>query len=103
MPRRDGTGPMGRGPLTGRQMGYCGTGRGYNTARYGRRMGLGLGFGRGLARGARRYAYYDDYDMPVNYNMTPENEKSILQNEKTILESQLKEIKERLDGLNEEK
>ena len=23
MPRRDGTGPMGRGPMTGRGMGFC--------------------------------------------------------------------------------
>lgn len=34
MPREDGTGPMGQGPMTGRGLGPCGT-------------GMGRGFGRG--------------------------------------------------------
>ncbi|MFI4910479.1 MAG: DUF5320 domain-containing protein [Sedimentisphaeraceae bacterium JB056] len=55
MPGFDGTGPMGKGPLTGRQMGNCrqpqtafSGGRGF-----GRGMGRGLGAGRnsGLRRG----------------------------------------------------
>ena len=98
MPRRDGTGPMGTGPLTGRQMGYCRTGRGFNATRFGRGLGLGLGLGvgRGIGRGIRRFALNDDYYM------APENEKSVLQNEKSILESQLKDIKERLDTLDKE-
>ncbi len=50
MPRRNGTGPMGYGPLTGRGMGYCrgGAGVGYG---YGYGMGRGAGFGRGLGWG----------------------------------------------------
>ena len=38
MPYLDGTGPMGRGPLTGRGLGYCGAGLGLGC---GRRMGAG--------------------------------------------------------------
>jgi predicted Fe-Mo cluster-binding NifX family protein len=41
MPRQDGTGPMGKGPMTGRGAGLC-TGAG---------TGAGRGFGRGLGRG----------------------------------------------------
>lgn len=37
MPRRDGTGPNGYGPLTGRRMGNCS-----------RRSGYGMGYGRGM-------------------------------------------------------
>ncbi len=50
MPRGDRTGPAGRGPMTGRQMGY---GVGYNTPGYmnqgfrrGRFFGRGFGFRR---------------------------------------------------------
>lgn len=45
MPNRDGTGPEGKGPKTGRGLGSCGGGRG---------PGRGLGFGKGIGRGYRR-------------------------------------------------
>ncbi len=59
MPRGDGTGPMGMGPMTGRAAGFCagylapGTmnpipGRGFGFGR-----GRGAGFGRGLGLGFR--------------------------------------------------
>ena len=45
MPRGDGTGPRGFGPMTGRAAGYC---AGYSTPgfanSYGGRMGMGLAF-----------------------------------------------------------
>lgn len=43
MPLRDKTGPLGKGPLTGRGMGPCGTGTG-------RPIGPGRGLGRGMGR-----------------------------------------------------
>ncbi|NPV81792.1 MAG: DUF5320 domain-containing protein [Firmicutes bacterium] len=63
MPRGDGTGPMGLGPMTGRAAGYC---AGFPVPGYmnpvglwgggfWRRLGRGLGFGRG--RGWRRMYY----------------------------------------------
>ena len=51
MPNRDGTGPEGKGPRTGRQMGNCegAAGRGLGPRGLGLRRGLGRGMGRGFA------------------------------------------------------
>ena len=49
MPGRDGTGPMGRGAMSGRGLGAC---NGTNTVRYG--AGLGCGLGMRLGFGCRR-------------------------------------------------
>lgn len=59
MPRRNGTGPMGMGQMTGRGIGYC-TGYaapGYTNAGFG--MGRGIGFLRALRffGFARRYRF----------------------------------------------
>ncbi len=53
MPRGDGTGPEGRGPMTGRGLGYC---AGYSTPGFTKGVGRGLarGRGRGLGRGLGR-------------------------------------------------
>lgn len=73
MPRGDGTGPMGRGPLTGRKAGFC---AGYPIPGYsnsevpgmgmewGRRHGFRRGYGRGF--GLRYGCYYspDPYSGP---------------------------------------
>jgi hypothetical protein len=50
MPRRDGTGPMGMGPNTGRGLGAC---SGRNAVRYSTGLGLGLGLGFACRRGFR--------------------------------------------------
>mgnify|MGYP001767506792 CR=1 FL=1 len=57
MPRKDGTGPTGAGPMTGRGAGPCGggaagggLGRGFGRGRGG---GFGRGFGTGPGGGAR--------------------------------------------------
>lgn len=61
MPRRDGTGPMGQGSMTGKRMGFCNTnnvdnqdadiarGAGMGTVR-GSGSGMGLGRGAGMGR-----------------------------------------------------
>lgn len=80
MPRMDGTGPAGQGPMTGRGLGPCGTsgagtpqgipqqssswfgrllqlglgGLGLGTYGVGRGGGRGMGGGRGQGRGGRR-------------------------------------------------
>jgi hypothetical protein len=61
--KRDGTGPRGKGPLTGRGLGVCKTTKGKNkktkdveetVVENGLRLGRGLGpCGSGLARGRR--------------------------------------------------
>ena len=48
MPGMNRTGPEGLGPMTGRRMGLCGTGRGLGR---GLRNGFGAGFGRSVGPG----------------------------------------------------
>ena len=54
MPRGNGTGPNGSGPMTGRAAGYCaGNGLpGCASSSFGRGLGRGTGFGGGFGRGA---------------------------------------------------
>ena len=87
MPRGDGTGPAGMGPMTGRAAGYC---AGYQVPGYMNPVpgyGLGRGFGRGLGlgfRGARgrggnwrapnaaaAYGYGAQYQVPPAYSTSP--------------------------------
>ncbi|MHA1343713.1 MAG: DUF5320 domain-containing protein [Promethearchaeota archaeon] len=87
MPRGDGTGPAGLGPMTGRGLGYCagystpgymkGPGLGWGRGWWGRGRGLGWGrgwwgWGRGLGwgrgwwgRGWWRWGGYYPYATPV--------------------------------------
>lgn len=84
MPGGNGTGPLGRGPLTGRGLGPCGRGYfSYRRPRLGRRRGYGRGLG--------YYDYYEPY--PVDEN----TDRSFLENEKAMLEARLKDINEALD------
>ena len=59
MPRGDGTGPAGMGPMTGRAAGYCAGNSvpGFAGAAGGRGLGFGLGRGRGGGRGWRNWFY----------------------------------------------
>jgi hypothetical protein len=69
MPFRDGTGPMGRGPMSGRGMGPCAGGRGF-----------GRGFGR---RGVCRF--------PIT--ISKEEEKQMIEEEIESLKKRLEELK----------
>ncbi len=52
MPGRDQTGPEGKGPLTGRQLGNCRETNANNEMPFNRGIkGLGLGLGRGIRQG----------------------------------------------------
>ncbi len=82
MPGYDRTGPRGEGSMTGRGMGYCGTGRGFRRPGF-RRFGAGAGYGYG--RGYRR-AYYD---APV---VSPDEEKDMLKEEIEFLKSRLEQL-----------
>ena len=132
MPRGDGTGPMGQGPMTGRVAGYCagygvpgymnpyvgGRGPGYG---FGRGRGFGRGFGRGMGRG--RWFYGNPYFAgapyptgPVSYpfapdpaadpygvwQATPEQEKEMLVSQTKVLEEQLGDMKKRIAELEKE-
>ncbi len=115
MPRGDGTGPMGLGPMTGRAAGFCagysmpgyanpGFGRGY----FGRGRGF---FGRGGGRGWRNWYYATglpgwqaSMQMPVGAypyapDMTPKQEMDSLKDEADFLKKELEEIQNRIKTL----
>jgi len=93
MPRRDGTGPMGMGPMTGRGFGVCGSGF------YGRRNCYGTGFGR-RGYGPR---YGAGYGYGTGYGVKQDiSEKEFLKNQKEFLESQIELIERELEDLNDD-
>ena len=118
MPRGDGTGPMGQGPMTGRGLGYCsgyphpgfmnpgpGFGRGF-----GRGWGRGFGRGRGFRwRRFYRYPVQPTYPAepiypPVGYpvepiRLTKQEQMKILEQEKKELELDIKAIKDEIEAI----
>ncbi|PHJ36910.1 hypothetical protein P378_19550 [Desulforamulus profundi] len=90
MPRRDGTGPMGLGSMTGRGLGFC---TGANAVKYGAGLGLGLGLGcrRGLGRGFGRNFAVDQ--------TSSKTQKELLQEQKDLLQSRLEVIDKQLENL----
>lgn len=95
MPRGDGTGPMGKGPMTGRGAGYCGTGQPFINERY----GCGFGCGRGNRRQFNATGVPGFMRSGYNFQVTEENEKAYLSNQESFLENQLKNIRERISNL----
>jgi len=88
MPLRDGTGPQGQGPLTGRGLGPCGAGRGAG-------RGAGMGRGMGIGRGCCPCPYIGISSR----KFTAEDEKAYLVDEKKALEEEMKAVDERLGEL----
>lgn len=98
MPGFDGTGPEGRGPLTGRGLGPCGSGRGF---RRGHGRGFGRGFGSGFGRGFGRRRFWGTsphYQTPYPA-LTKNEERAMLEDELKLLEEDIKSIKERIKEL----
>ncbi|MGB4254693.1 MAG: DUF5320 domain-containing protein [Rectinema sp.] len=96
MPYLDGTGPMGRGPLTGRGLGYCGAGLGLGC---GRRMGAGRLRGYGW-----RSAEWGAAWGGVPYSpMTEDIQKQALVNEQKALEMRLEALKAQIEALEKER
>ena len=116
MPRGDGTGPAGMGPMTGRAAGFCagynvpgfmnpGGGRGY----WGRGRGMGRGRGFGWARtgfggpawggAVNQNAYGDVRSAP---NITAQQELEYLKEQAEYLKTSLDEINKRVEQLKTE-
>ncbi|MBA7517516.1 hypothetical protein ES705_09570 [subsurface metagenome] len=110
MPRGDGTGPGGLGPMTGRAAGYC---AGYSVPGFmnpsGGRLGLGFGYGRGYGR-----AYWPANSYPVapppiygggfyQTPVEPKQEMEMLAEEAKYLKEQLEEINKRITELGKSK
>jgi uncharacterized protein DUF5320 len=121
MPRGDGTGPVGMGPMTGRAAGFC---AGYSVPGYansvgGRGMGMGRGFGgggfgRGRGFGWGRGGYglpaYGNAVNPYAYGgspftpaVAPQQELDSLKGQAEYLEENLEEIKKRIEELEKAK
>lgn len=107
MPRGDGTGPMGMGPMTGRRAGYC---SGFaaqgnaNPVGFTGRFGCGRGRGNGnmfRVTGMQGGMCYG-YPVYAGSNGSAFNEKGFLTNQAEFLENQLQQVKNRLSALNEE-
>jgi hypothetical protein len=102
MPGRDRSGPEGMGPLTGRQMGYCGDNP---TPYYGRGRGfyrLGMAFRHGWRRWGRPgMGVWGRPGMGdwVEPQYEPMEEKARLEEEERILKQQLSEVQERINKM----
>ena len=104
MPRGDGTGPAGIGPMTGRAVGYC---AGYSAPGFANTIpgrGLGIGF-----RGGHRFmpyfghGYGSPYGMSFRIEPTPQQEIEALQNQSKYLRNTLEGIQKRIAELEKEK
>ncbi|MGC8667347.1 MAG: DUF5320 domain-containing protein [Chthonomonadales bacterium] len=92
MPRLDGTGPMGQGPLTGRGLGRC-AGQQPVAGWFGRGRGLGLGLGLGLGWGMRRSGRWFAPAVPTAQT----DDTALLEQQAELLERQLAAVRQRLD------
>jgi hypothetical protein len=120
MPRRDRTGPMGEGPMTGWGDGLCsgnptpvyrgrGYGRGYDRG-FGRGYGRGFGWGGGGRGWRKRFRAVDVLGWgnngpawPTRVPLTPEQETDILKAQAKDMEESLGQINQRLKELEKEK
>ena len=116
MPRGDGTGPAGMGPMTGRAAGYC---AGYNMPGYMNPVGgrMGMGFGRGFGRGmgmGRRWRFWGvpgpapygavPYGaVPYGTSFSPEQEAESLKTQAKYLQDEIEAIQKRISELESEK
>lgn len=106
MPRGDGTGPMGMGPMTGRGAGNC---IGYASPKF---ANQGVGFGRGMGggRGFRKMFCLTGMSGWARNGYTPVmpsgqvfDEKAALKSQEDFLEKQLQQIKDLLKDFDDQK
>ena len=104
MPRGDGTGPMGMGPMTGRRAGFCagavapgamnapGMFGGFGCRRGGAGMMRGAGF-----QARNQFAA----QQGLQANAMVGSEKEILTRQVDFLEKQLQQVKQRLENVSD--
>ena len=94
MPRGDGTGPMGMGPMTGRGAGICaGVAPAFNRGRRFRRMFHLTGITGWACSGYPAYCGANAHEV---------DDKEFLGNQAMFLENQLQQVKKRLKELDGE-
>ncbi|MDD5698162.1 MAG: DUF5320 domain-containing protein [Victivallaceae bacterium] len=106
MPRGDGTGPMGMGPMTGRAAGFC---AGFGVPGYVNQIpgrGFGMGFGRGAGGGFgwrnRRYAAgMTGWQRAAGAvpQMSRDQEIEVLKNQANSLQDALEAVRNQLQEL----
>ena len=101
MPRFDGTGPAGMGPMTGRGMGPCNLSWGGGCG-FGRGMGRGVGRGRGMGWG-RVFGVTWPWNQGSYRQPTASEEKTIVQDDIAALKEELEAAEERLSQLENQK
>lgn len=106
MPRGDRSGPMGMGPGTGRQMGFCAgfDSPGYMNVGMGRGIRGRGGFAGGGGRGYRNRFYatgIPGWMAQPAYAPDPQAETQMLESHARQLEKQLEDVKEQIKKLNE--
>ena len=104
MPRGDGSGPAGMGPMTGRGAGYC---AGYATPGYMNPMpgrGWGMGWGRGGGRGwgrGRGWRNLGYPGVPPVYGDTPYYAPPTREQELGALKAQAEQFESTLTGIKQ--
>ncbi|QAT60981.1 hypothetical protein EQM13_04985 [Acidilutibacter cellobiosedens] len=94
MPRRDGTGPMGAGSMTGRGLGLC---TGANAVKYGAGLGMGIGLGLACRRG---FGFGRGFGRGSAINQaSSKTQKELLNEQKTMLQDRLEVIDKQLENL----
>lgn len=106
MPGRDGTGPSGRGSMTGRGMGCCAD---YASAQglrlFGRGSGMGLSCGRGQGRGWRNQYYatgltgWQRYEPVPAPEPTREQEIEALKRQSDFFKRSIDGVRKRIEEL----
>ena len=97
MPRGNGTGPMGMGPMTGRGVGFC---AGFNMPGL---AGNGVGFGGGRGRRNCFYATgLNGWQRDDIIQTTVTGNKESLQRQADALQARLEAVKKRLDKTESE-
>ena len=102
MPGFDGSGPMGAGPMTGGARGYCNpVNAGFNP-QFGRGYGRGMGLRRGFRGGGPGYGRGFGFYPPAGgtfYQMTAEDEMSMLKTQADYIKTSLDAIQKRIKEL----
>lgn len=89
MPRKDGTGPIGYGPMSGRGLGFC---TGINAGRYGEGMKRSSGRGFGYRCGVGFGSFFNEEPAAMT-------EQEYLTKQKEYLESRLETINKQIESL----
>ncbi len=91
MPRGDRTGPDGRGPMTGRGLGYC---AGFNSPGFTK---PGFGRGRGMAWG-RGFRFRAAQPIPAQ-QLTEKQEKQLLEQDKQAAKQDIDQLKQEMQEI----